>query len=292
MSQFIRPCPGPADVQLPPTRIVVPEGAVDCHAHVIGLPPQYPFVETRSYDPPEATIEQYIAMLDATGMQYGVLVQVSVHGSDNRLLLEALHSYPKRLAGIAVVPLGLTEKQYVALKDAGIVGLRLNVLYGGGIGFEHVEFYIDLAKDTGWHLEFLIGVDDLPSLVPRIKNISIPYVIDHWEHFPVNRSLLDPSFQTMLSMLRDGGWVKLSGAYRNSVEGFPYLDTIPFVRQIHQAAPDRCVYGSDWPHVSHWKHMMNVGDLLNLMADWAPDVKDRHKVFVENPHKLYQFPKY
>ncbi len=110
------------------------DGAVDTHAHVIGLPPDYPFMADRSYTPPEATARAYLAMLDATGATYGVLTQVSVHGTDNRLLAETLRANRQRLRGIAVIPLDCPERERAALKEAGVVGLRINVLYGGGRG--------------------------------------------------------------------------------------------------------------------------------------------------------------
>ena len=163
-------------------------GAVDAHAHVIGLPPAYPFMPNRSYTPPAAPGEAYIAMLDATGMTYGVLVQVSVHGTDNRKMLEVLRAHPDRLRGIAVVPLDLPQRELVALKDAGVVGLRLNVLYGGGIGFDQLEAYGALARDMGWHLQFLIDARDLTPLASRIGKLPVPVVVDHWGHFPVARA--------------------------------------------------------------------------------------------------------
>ena len=128
-------CPGPQPHQSGPTLFKVPPGAVDTHAHVIGLPPDYPFMPERSYTPPEATAQSYIAMLDATGMTYGVLTQVSVHGTDNRLMVDALRAHRQRLRGIAVIPLDCPDVEKHALKEAGVVGLRINVLYGGGIGF-------------------------------------------------------------------------------------------------------------------------------------------------------------
>jgi predicted TIM-barrel fold metal-dependent hydrolase len=267
----------------------VPAGAVDCHAHVIGRPPAHPFVANRSYTPPEATAERYLAMLDATGMSHGVLVQVSVHGTDNRLMRETLAANPARLRGIAVIPLGLPECELLAMKQAGVVGLRLNVLYGGGIDFSRLDDYAALAREMGWHLQFLIDARDLVALAPRLGRLPVPFVIDHWGHFPVSRGLDDPGFRTLLALLRDGGWVKLSGAYRNTVSGPPYADTAPFARLLHEAAPDRCIWGSDWPHVAHWGAMMNVGDLLDLLADWVPDAASRDRVLVENAHRLYGF---
>lgn len=273
-------------------RYRVPAGAVDTHAHVIGLPPAYPFVAGRSYTPPEATAERYLAMLDATGMEHGVLVQVSVHGTDNRLMVETLKAHRERLRGIAVIPLGLPDSALAELKDAGVVGLRLNILYGGGIGFEQLDSYAALAREMGWHLQFLIDAQDLVPLAPRLGNLPVPFVVDHWGHFPVTRGLDDPGFRTLVSLVRDGGWVKLSGAYRNTSEGPPYAATVPFARRLHEAAPDRCVWGSDWPHVAHWGAMMNVGELLDLLADWVPDEAARNRVFVENAHRLYGFGRF
>jgi predicted TIM-barrel fold metal-dependent hydrolase len=282
-------CPGPAPLQHRPTRYTVPKGAVDTHAHVIGLPPRYPFVESRSYTPPEATPAQYLAMLDATGMDHGVLVQVSVHGTDNSLMLETLAAHPRRLRGIAVIPPDLPARELAAMHEAGVRGLRLNILYGGGVGLEHLDRYAALAREMGWHLQFLVDAQDLVLLAPRLGRLPVPFVVDHWGHFPVSRGLRDEGFQTLLSLLRDGGWVKLSGAYRNTVEGPPYADTTPFGQMLHAAAPDRCVWGSDWPHVSHWGPMMTVGALLDLLADWVPDEAARHRVLVENAHRLYGF---
>lgn len=260
---------------------------MDTHAHVIGLPPQFPFVENRSYTPPEAAIPDYIGMLDATGMSYGVLIQVSVHGTDNRLLVEALRQYPKRLRGIAVIPHDLKDVKLAELKEAGVVGLRLNVLYGGGVGFDNIARYGDLCRELGWHIQLLVDARALPDVRQQIAALPIPVVVDHMGHMPVAEGVASPGFQALLSIVRDGGWVKLSGAFRISGTGFPYRDTLDFARALVEAAPDRCVWGSDWPHVANWDYMMNVGDLLDLLADWIPDEGTRLKVLVENPHRLY-----
>jgi predicted TIM-barrel fold metal-dependent hydrolase len=267
----------------------VPPGAVDTHAHVIGLPPAYPFVAARSYTPPEATAAAYLAMLDATGMAYGVLVQVSVHGTDNRLLVETLKANPARLRGIAVIPPDLPDPELAALKHAGVVGLRLNVLYGGGMGFEQLERYGALCAELGWHLQFLLDARALPPLAARLGRLPVPFVVDHMGHFPAAEGLANEGFQCLVSLVRDGAWVKLSGAYRNTRSAQGYDDTTPFARALHDAAPDRCVWGSDWPHVAHHGHMMNVGDLLDLLADWVPSAAARDRVLADNAHRLYGF---
>lgn len=217
----IRACPGPDPNPRGPTRFRIPAGAVDTHAHVIGQPPEHPFVETRSYTPPPAAESAYLAMLDATGMTYGVLVQVSVHGTHNELMLETLRAHPDRLRGIAVISLGTPERELQRLKDAGVVGLRLNVLYGGGVGFESVEVFGDLCRDMGWHLQFLIDARELPPLATRLSRLPVPFVVDHMGHFPTSAGLDCEGFRTLVSLVRDGGWVKLQGAFRCSVEGPP-----------------------------------------------------------------------
>lgn len=285
-----RPCPGPPPEQRTGSRFQVPRGAVDTHAHVIGLPPDYPFVAARSYTPPEATARDYITMLDAIGMTYGVLTQVSVHGTDNRLMVDTLRAHRQRLRGIAVIPLDCAEKDRAALKDAGVVGLRINVLYGGGIGFEQVESYASLCREMGWHLQFLVDARQLPELAPRLSKLPVPFLIDHMGHFPTSRGIEDEGFRTLVSLVRDGAWVRLSGAYRNTVEGPPYRDTIPFAHNLVAAAPDRCVWGSDWPHVANWGVMMGVSDLLDLLADWVPDSNLRNRILVDNPQRLFGFP--
>ncbi|MBN9584086.1 MAG: GntR family transcriptional regulator [Afipia sp. 62-7] len=283
-------CPGPQPTQHLPSRFTVPRGAVDTHCHVIGLPPDYPFVDGRSYTPPAASARDYIAMLDATGMTYGVLTQVSVHGTDNRLMVETLRAHRQRLRGIAVIPLDCPQAEKDALKDAGVVGLRINVLYGGGIGFEQVERYASLCRDMGWHLQFLLDARELPALAPRLSRLPVPFLIDHIGHFPTSAGVNNEGFRTLVSLARDGAWVRLSGAYRNTVEGPPYRDTIPFAQKVVEAAPDRCVWGSDWPHVANWGVMMSVADLLDLLADWVPDEKLRNRILVDNPQRLFGFP--
>ena len=285
-----RACPGPAVPPTGATRFRVPPGAVDTHAHVIDASPAHPFVAARSFTPPAASATDYLAMLDATGMAYGVLIQVSVHGTDNEVMLDALHQRRDRLRGVAVVALDTPTRELKRLKDAGVVGLRLNVLYGGGMGVDQVEAYGDLCRDMGWHLQFLIDARQLPPLATRLGGLRIPFVIDHMGHFPTSEGVGCEGFQTLLALVRDGGWVKLQGAFRTSTAGPPYHDTIPFARALSDAAPERCLWGSDWPHVANWGPMPTTGALLDLLADWVPDEERRRKLFVDNPRKLYDIP--
>ena len=284
-------CPPAPETQRRPTRFPIPRGAVDTHAHVIGGPPDYPFIPGRAYTPPPATAESYIAMLDATGMTYGVLTQVSVHGTDNRLMVETLRAHPQRLRGIAVITPDCPERKRAALKDAGVVGIRANLFHNRDLNADTVERFGAICREMGWHLQFLITARQLVPLAARLAKLPVPFLIDHMGSLKTTQTLQDEGFRTLVSLVRDGGWVRLSGAYRNTAEGPPYRDTLPFAQALIEASPDRCVWGSDWPHVTNWGVMMQVADLLDALGDWAPDAALRDRILAGNPQQLFGFPK-
>ncbi|PZR94886.1 MAG: GntR family transcriptional regulator [Stutzerimonas stutzeri] len=283
-------CPGPDPNPRGPTRFHVPAGAVDTHAHVIGEPPAHPFVAERSYTPPAATAESYLRMLDAAGITRGVLVQVSVHGRDNRLMVETLQSDPRRLRGIAVVGPDTTDGELEYLASAGVRGCRFNVLFGGGTSLDDLERLSARVSGLGWHVQLLVDARALPELGPRLLKLPVEVVFDHMGHVPARAGTNHPGFLWLQRLLKEErAWVKLSGAYRVTTSGAPYHDTIPFAQALIEAAPDRCVWGSDWPHVAVWEPMPNVGDLLDLLPLWAPDESVRHDILVRNPERLYGF---
>jgi predicted TIM-barrel fold metal-dependent hydrolase len=283
-------CPGPDPAPHPPRRFVVPVGAVDTHAHVIGLPPDYPIVPDRNYTAPAAPAEKYFAMLDAVGMTHGVLIQVSVHGTDNRFMAATVKESRGRLRGIAVISPNVPDAEIDALADAGVVGCRINTLFGGGIGWDAMETPARRIARRNWHLQLWVDARTLPQYAARVVRLPIPFVIDHLGYVPTGASVDDPGFKTLLSLLADADcWVKLSGAYRVSAAGPPYADTIPFAQALVAQRPDRLVWGSDWPHVATYAAMPNVGDLLDLLAEWVPAETTRNAILVENAHRLYSF---
>ena len=277
--------PGPDPEPRPPVRFTVPPGAVDTHAHVVGDT----FVERRSYTPPPAPGSEYRRMLDATGMTYGVLIQVSVHGADNSVLLGVLAAHRDRLRGVAVVAPDVCDTELGRLADAGVVGLRLNTISGGGFGFDRIDRYEAICAELGWHLQLLTSTERLEPVASRIARLRVPVVVDHLGDVEVAGGLGQPGWKLLLELVRDGVWTKLSGAFRLSSEP-GYADTVPFARELVAAAPDRCVWGSDWPQVGFWGRMPNVGELLDLLADWVPDPARRQAVLTANAHRLYGFP--
>ena len=276
--------------EIDPPGFEVPFGAVDTHAHVVSASDAFPMVAERSYTPPPAPEQKYLAMLDATGMTYGVLVQISVYGTDNRYMLEVLRRHPQRLRGIAVVSPEITDRELETMHEAGVRGIRINVLFGGGIGFAAMETLAHRIKDLGWHMQFLMDVQALPELMPRMTKLPVTGIVDHMGHTPVQLGLDAPGFAALRHLVREHGyWVKLSGAYRISDRFETFEDVTPFAQALIEDAPDRMVWGSDWPHVSLTR-MPNTGRLRNLLADWAPDADMRHRILVRNPARLYGFP--
>lgn len=276
--------PGPDPAPRAPARITVPPGAVDTHAHVVGDS----LIPGRSFTPPPARTADYLRMLDATGMTYGVLVQVSVHGTDNSELLRALRAHPGRLRGIAVIEPDPADRLLAELKDAGVTGLRLNTMTGGGAGLDLLGRMEGICAEMGWHLQLFSSADDLARLAPRLSRLTVPCVLDHMGVPDVAAGTGSSSWDAVLGLAGDGAWVKLSGA--NRMADPPYDAAIPFARSLVSAAPDRCVYGSDWPHVGFWGPMPNDGDLADLLADWVPDPDTRDAVLAGNPQRLYGFP--
>jgi predicted TIM-barrel fold metal-dependent hydrolase len=228
-------------------------------------------------------------MLDGTGMTHGVLIQVSVHGTDNRLMLEALRANRQRLRGVAVTAPDLGDAGWRELKEAGVVGMRLNTTTGGGVGVAALADYEAVCAELGWHLQFLVEADRIPMLAPQISRLRVPAVFDHMGY--VGPDQVDgPAGRTLLALVRDGAWVKLSGAFRLSRSGAPYDDTLAFTAALAEAAPSRCVWGSDWPHVSFRGRMPNPGDLLDVLARAVPGATARDAILAANPARLYGFP--
>jgi len=280
-------CPGPPKHQTGPFALVVPDGAVDTHAHVIDTDR---LVKDRSYTPPPATGEQYVQMLNETGMTYGVLIQVSVNGQDNQPMLKVLEKYPKRLRGVAVPLLGQNDAYYQNMLDHGVVGIRVNVMFaGGGLELSNLEECDALARDWGWHVQLLLDGNDLPALMPRLLKMQSDIVIDHMGFLKTSVGLESPGFSALESIVRERAWVKVSGFYRLSQMVPSYEDAIPYAKRLIAAAPDRCIWGSDWPHVATWGSMPNINHLLAALGESAPSEEMRKKILCTNPQHLYGF---
>jgi predicted TIM-barrel fold metal-dependent hydrolase len=283
--------PGPDPSPTPPG-FVPPPGACDCHAHVFGPQDRYPYVAGRTYTPPDCPLPAYRRMLDTLGLARCVLVQPSVYGADNRLMMACLDELGAAARGVAVMSPRATDAELEALHARGVRGLRLNLIYsGGGVGLGDAEALAARIAPLGWHLQFLVDVSATPDLRRRLARLPVPCVIDHMGHLPAAKGVRDAGFRDLLDALAEGRtWVKLSGAYRmTALADPPYDDVRPMAEALIAANPDRLVWGSDWPHPALHVPMPNDGTLLDLLAAWAPDALLRRRILVDNPARLYGF---
>jgi predicted TIM-barrel fold metal-dependent hydrolase len=276
--------------EIAPASFEMPPGACDTHCHVVSDRPGFPMVPTRIYTPPPAPGARYLAHLAALGCTRGVLVQISVYGTDNRYLLEVLRAHPDRLRGVAVVGPEVTDRELEELHAAGVRGLRINISFpGGGLSFDAMETLARRIAPLGWHMQFLFDGRELPALLPRMRKLPCPGAIDHMGHMPAALGLRHPAFLAMRELVAEHGWwVKLSGAYRLADDWEHCPEMTPLARALVEAAPDRMVWGSDWPHVA-MARMPDTGLLRNLLPDWVPDPRLRRRILVDNPARLYDF---
>ncbi|MGH6954411.1 MAG: amidohydrolase family protein [Alphaproteobacteria bacterium] len=268
----------------------IPPGACDCHFHVFGPTVRFPYAEERSFTPPEAPVEAYRALMGRLGLERAVIVQPSVYATDNRCTLDAIARLEPVCRGVAVVSGGESERELRRLHDAGVRGVRFNLLYKGGPSLDALESVANRIKAFGWHVQLLVDGRDLPEIRPRLAALPVDIVVDHLGHMPASCGVDHPGFRTLLALLGDGrSWVKLSGAYRISERGPPYADAAPFARALIAAAPERLVWGTDWPHPAFDGPAPDDAVLLDLVRRWAGDAARFRKILVDNPARLYGF---
>ncbi len=277
----------PPNPDLTPPKFVAPPGSWDCHLHIIGPPQLYPYVSNRSYTPVEASVDDYRRVAAALRLTNAVIVQPSFYGTDNRCTRDAVIASRGAWRGVAVIEPAISDRELGELDAAGFRGVRINLLFKGGLAMDALERIAQRIQPLGWHVQLLVDGRDLPELAPRLRRLAVPFVVDHMGHMPASLGVQHPAFQALLQLARDGGWVKLSGAYRISGQPYPYADVTPIAQALVEAAPTRMVWGSDWPHPSITVPMPRDGDLLDLLPVWIPDAETRARVLVENPQTLY-----
>jgi predicted TIM-barrel fold metal-dependent hydrolase len=230
-------------------------------------------------------------MLSALGLERAIIVQPSFYGTDNRCTYDAIVASGGKWHAVAVLSTDTPPREVQRLHDAGFRGARINLIYKGGVSVDTLEPLAKLIAPFNWHLELLVDGRDLVELAPRLRRLPVPFEIDHIGRVPANLGVQQPGFQSLLSLLREGNcWVKLSGSYLTSAQDFPFDDVVPMARALVEAAPQRLVWGSDWPHQSCRKEIPVDAELLDLLATWVPDKQARERILVENPAKLYDFP--
>jgi predicted TIM-barrel fold metal-dependent hydrolase len=276
----------------PPTAFAPPPGACDAHCHIFGPAAKFPFAPERTYTPPDAGLDLFERLQDRLGLSRAVFVQASCHGTDNSAMVDALVRGHGRYAGVAMVDDSFTDADLGALHDAGVRAARFNFVahLGGAPDLDRFWRVVGRVAPLGWHIVLHFDAVDLPAYTGILDRLPVPYVIDHIARVDAAAGLDQEPFARLGELLADErAWVKISGAERISAEGPPrYADVIPFARRVIEVAPDRVLWGTDWPH-PNVRRMPDDGDLVDLLAAFAPDERTRHRILVDNPARLYDF---
>jgi D-galactarolactone isomerase len=266
----------------------VPDGACDCHHHIYD--PRFAYQPNAVLKPPFATVQDYQALQKQLGTSRNVMVQPSTYGTDNRCVLDVLKQMPNARA-VCVVNSSVTDAELKTLNDAGVRGVRVQFGLGNPVSADEVLPLAKRIAAMGWHIQTNMAPEQLVAMEALLLSLPCPVIVDH-----LGRAVdaKGPQYVTVRKLLDSGhGWVKLSGAYLYAGGTPPdYVGASEAARGYLAAAPERCVWGSDWPHPDATSGRVAMPDdlvLLNLLAAWAPDAKLRHRILVENPEKFYGF---
>lgn len=264
-----------------------PPGSCDAHFHIFGPYERFPLDPARPYTPPPATIPHYRSMADKLGLTRFIVVQASVYGTDNRVTLDAVDQFGQANARAVVVIDDSTDDAALrAMHQAGARGVRFNAHTGNGTPVELLGTLARRIAPLGWHIQVYSKGAAMLELLPVLADLPVPVVLDHMAGALAADGPDGPVITAVLRLLESGrAWVKLSG-YRSSAA--PWTDIAPLARRYIAAAPERCLWGTDWPHtqITDPAAMLDDAMLLDWLADWAGEA-DRQRILVENPGRLY-----
>jgi 2-pyrone-4,6-dicarboxylate lactonase len=275
-------------------RFAMPDMAWDCHIHLFGPANQFPFEAHSPYVSEDALPEDYLRMQKVLGLKRAVIVSAGGYGKDYRHLESVLTRFGERFRGVMLPRDDLTLAEVDKLDRLGVRAIRM---FAGPAGHEWSHLpqinprLAALVHEAGWHVQYQsLTRGHLVHVADQLLAMPTPVVLDHCGAFDPAQGLDQPAFATLLRMLDSGKvWLKLSGPMRCSDEDFPYAPMLPFARILLRHAPERLVWGSDWPHVQmNGRRMPNDGDLLDLFAEWVPDAATRLRILVGNPLTLYR----
>ncbi len=274
-----------------------PPQSCDCHFHVFGPTERYPPHGTNlRYALPSAPLEDYLALARRLALERMVFVQPSAYGRDNTCLLDAMRAVGGRCRGIVDIDENAPDAELTRLDAAGVRGVRINV---SPVKPHETSFAATLLSridrldarcaEIGWQLDFLLPGWLTEELMPRLGTLKSQFTLAHMGMFLARDGVAQRGFQRLLALLQEGSgrcWVKLTGVYRISVAS-AFADAAPLARALIEAAPDRIIWGSDYPHVSFADKVGSM-ELWNLLALWATK-ETRRQILVENPQRLFGF---
>lgn len=279
-----------------------PQGAADCHVHVIGPKARFPLAAKRTYTPMDAPTAELAAMLERLGLDRVVLVQPSFYGTDNACMLDCMAALPGS-RGVAVLPAEVPGSELDDLHKRGVRGLRVNIATGGTASVDRMRVDIaaaaKLCARNGWHVQIFVPSTVLLPLSATLRALPVDTVIDHFGLIAPGETGEAPD--TLVALLESGKvWVKISGAYRIAQDpADPRID--PLARRLVAANPEHVVWGSDWPHTPRHDlrkpgesdempfQDIDTKGLLALVPRWLKDDVLVRRVLVDNPARLYGF---
>ena len=278
-----------------PTR-TLPALACDSHMHVFDkrFAPSAHWPRT----PPHAPVAAYRQLQQRLGTSRTVVVTPSTYGTDNACTLDALDQLGNSARGVVVVDAAVSDAELARLAARRVCGLRVNFVSPQSWGTTTPEMLQTLAQKlarhpdcAGWHIQVFAEPAQIIALQPVLQQLPVPLVIDHLGRMDPAEGASAKAYGVLRRLL-DGGhcWVKLSGAYmRSQVHGPSYADTVPLGRALVQAAPERLVWGSDWPHTTERPGTVNDTDLVHLLQAWSVSDAVMDRILVDNPAQLYGF---
>jgi predicted TIM-barrel fold metal-dependent hydrolase len=266
-----------------------PAGSIDTHCHIFGPAATYPFSPTRPYSPPDAPLAMFRDLHAKIGVERAVIVNATVHGFDSRVVTDAIAQSEGRYKGIVNINNAMSDAELIALDKAGIAGCRFSFVKRlGGVGDMTVfRKLVDRVAAIGWHVDIYLEAGTIREFAPILRALPVQYVIDHMGTIDAGRGLDDPEFKALLDLQAgdERCWIKITGLERASAAGPPFHDSVPFAKRLIDNAPDRVIWGTDWPH-PNVKIMPNDGDLVDLIA---PDEAVQRKLLITNPERLFKW---
>lgn len=286
---------------LPPVRntrepnIVLPRGSIDTHVHV--FEPGYRMSPTRGYNPPDSTLTDLKKLHKILGIDRVVFTQPSVYGTDNSAILDGMAALnaatPNRARSVVAITLDITNDELARLNALGVRGVRLNTDNKGGMPIEmrQIPDLVARIAPFQWHIEFLFPGKDIIELMPVFTSLKVPMSIGHFAYQSATAGVLAPGFKALLELMRrQNTWIKISGANRVSETDLPpYDDVKPMAHALIEVAPDRIMWGTDWPHPNRYLVNPNDGDLVDAFGEWVTNNDLRRKIMVDTPAKFYRF---
>jgi 2-pyrone-4,6-dicarboxylate lactonase len=267
----------------------LPPGTTDAHCHVFGPASKFPYAPGRRYTPEDAPKEMLRALHDHLGIERAVIVQASCHGTDNAAMLDCIASDPRRYRGVAIVDDRFTDKDFDKLDAGGVRGVRFNFVkhLGGAPDMGVFTRVIDRIKGRGWHVVLHLNAPDIIPLSDTIRQLPLPFIIDHMGRVPAADGLEQPPLRALLELSRlENCWIKVCGAERISMP--PYAAAVPIAAELVEAAPERVLWGTDFPHPNS-THAPDEADLVDLVPQFAKDKLAQQRLLVDNPARLYGF---